>query len=54
MFSQKKPSLLKLIVACFEILSFNVLIIGVAHGAIGFTFNVRYTNPAEISAVVGV
>ena len=42
------------IVACFEILIFKVLTIGVTQGNIGFTVNVKIANPAFISAVVGV
>ena len=41
MFSQKNPSFVKVIVACFEILIFKVLTIGIAQGKIGFTVNVK-------------
>ena len=54
MFSQKNPSLAKLIVACLAMLILKVLTIGVEHGAIGRTVSVRFTKPATISAAVGV
>ena len=39
--SQKKPSLVKVITACLEILIFKVLTIGLVQGAFGVTVNVK-------------
>ena len=52
--SQKKPLLVKEIVACFTILILKVFTIGAVQGEIGLTVKVKLTKVFPISAAVGV